>query len=548
MARPAPGRPLARLQPLRPRLPRRPLPVARPPARARPRQRDAGRHLAPHALRRREPAAARRAGGRAHDRRRPARRGRVAHRAAPLHAPAGPAHAHAAPPPGEQRLHAARHRGAPPADPAHRRRVPRARGGARRDGRDRRPGPPRARDRHLRDAGRPGRGPGPLHGVDREGDARPRPLPSGPRGRRSSSTPRCGACSRRRPATRPSSPSRRASTSRGGRTPTSPSGAGRTSAWARISPSSRARSRSRAWSCASRTCVSSRRRSSGVPRSSACRGSCRSPSARIDRRMPDALFERDGARFVPTELCRGPWSPEAQHGGPPAALMARAAEHFEGGEEMAVARLTVELLRPVPLVPLTVAARWARPGRKVQIVEASLRAGDSEVARALGLRLRRVPLALPPGAERGPSPPPGPGRGTETLPPWGDGILRPAFHADAVEHRFVAGGFDRPGPATDWIRLRVPLVAGEPTSPLCRVAAAADFGNGVSWVLSRLEGYTFINPDLTIYLHRMPAGEWVCLEAATWPSRDGIGFCESRLWDERGLIGRALQSLLLGHQ
>ncbi|TMB59060.1 MAG: thioesterase family protein, partial [Deltaproteobacteria bacterium] len=81
--------------------------------------------------------------------------------------------------------------------------------------------------------------------------------------------------------------------------------------------------------------------------------------------MPDALFERDGARFVPSELCRGPWSPEAQHGGPPAALLARSAERFEGGEEMQVARLTVELLRPVPLVPLTVAARWARPGRKV---------------------------------------------------------------------------------------------------------------------------------------------------------------------------------------
>src|SRR3989442_1041655 len=177
--------------------------------------------------------------------------------------------------------------------------------------------------------------------------------------------------------------------------------------------------------------------------------------------MPDALFERDGARFVPSELCRGPWSPEAQHGGPPAALLARAAE---------------------------------------------------------------------------------------PLPPWGDGIVRPAFHADAVEHRFVVGGFDRPGPATDWIRLRVPLVAGEPTSPLCRVAAAADFGNGISWVLSRLEGYTFINPDLTICLHRMPAGEWVCLEAATWPSFDGIGLCESLLWDERGLIGRALQSLLLGRQ
>ena len=189
--------------------------------------------------------------------------------------------------------------------------------------------------------------------------------------------------------------------------------------------------------------------------------------------------------------------------------------------------------------------RWARPGRKEQIVEASFRAGDSEVARALGLRLRRVPLALPPGAERGPSPPPGPGRGTETRPPWDDGILRPAFHADAVEHRFVAGGFDRPGPATDWIRLRVPVVAGEATTPLARVAAAADFGNGVSWVLSRLEGWQFINPDLTIYLHRMPGGEWVCLEAVTWVEPHGVGVAESRLWDERGPIGRAIQSLLL---
>jgi len=261
--------------------------------------------------------------------------------------------------------------------------------------------------------------------------------------------------------------------------------------------------------------------------------------------MADALFERDGARFVPTELCRGPWSPDAQHGGPPAALLARSAERFEGGEEMHVARLTVELLRPVPLVPLTVTLRWARPGRKVQIVEAALRAGDTEVARALALRIRRVALPVPPDLDHRPPPPPLPRQGSQSLPPWGDGILRPAFHADAVEHRFVAGGFDRPGPATDWIRLRVPVVGGEAMTPLARVAAAADFGNGVSWVLSRLEGWQFINPDLTIYLHRMPGGEWVCLEAATWVEPHGVGVAESRLWDERGPIGRAIQSLLL---
>jgi hypothetical protein len=260
--------------------------------------------------------------------------------------------------------------------------------------------------------------------------------------------------------------------------------------------------------------------------------------------MVAALFVPDGNRFVPTELCRGPWSPDAQHGGPPGALLARAVERFEGDPDMRVARLTVELLRPVPLKPLAAHARWARPGRKVQLVAASLTAGDVEVARAVGLRIRRRPLVLPPDVGPRPQAPPPPGDGVATVPPWGP-LPAPAYHSHAVEHRFVAGGFDSPGPATDWIRLRVPLVAGEETSPLCRVPAAADFGNGISWVLSRQDGYQFINPDLTVYLQRESAGEWVCLEAVTWVEPDGIGLAESRLWDERGMLGRSLQALLL---
>lgn len=261
-------------------------------------------------------------------------------------------------------------------------------------------------------------------------------------------------------------------------------------------------------------------------------------------RIPDALFTPDGPAFVPTGLCRGPWSPDAQHGGPPAALLARAVEHYEDGAELHVVRFTVELLRPVPLTPLTVATRFARPGRKVQLVEASLLAGEVEVARALGLRIRRAPLVLPTDLPA-PASPPGPEHGTPSHPPWGDGMPRPAFHHDAVDHRFVVGSFDRPGPASDWIRLRVPVVAGEATSPLSRVAAAADFGNGVSWLLSPIDGYRFINPDLTLYLHRLPVGEWVCLEAVTAVEPHGVGLAESRLWDERGPLGRSLQSLLL---
>jgi hypothetical protein len=260
--------------------------------------------------------------------------------------------------------------------------------------------------------------------------------------------------------------------------------------------------------------------------------------------MVDALFAPDGDRFVPTALARGPWSPDALHGGPPAALLARCVERVEDGHDMMVTRLTVELLRPIPLGPLAVQTRMLRPGRKVQIVGASLHAGDVEVARVTALRIRTIELPVP--AElRATDPPPGPDTGQSSFPPWNQRIDYEAFHNRGAEHRFVAGGFDRPGPAIDWIRLRVPLVAGEETSPLARVAAAADFGNGVSWTLPRGEDWRFINPDLTVALHRLPDGEWVCLEAVTFVESSGVGQAESVLWDERGRLGRAVQSLLL---
>lgn len=110
---------------------------------------------------------------------------------------------------------------------------------------------------------------------------------------------------------------------------------------------------------------------------------------------------------------------------------------------MHIARLTVELLRPVPLTPLTIALAW--PGKKVQLVSAALHAGEVEVARALALRIRRRDLPLPADLPPEQSPPPGPDVGTFEQPPWGDGLAHPSFHSDAVDHRFVAGGFERPG-------------------------------------------------------------------------------------------------------
>jgi hypothetical protein len=180
----------------------------------------------------------------------------------------------------------------------------------------------------------------------------------------------------------------------------------------------------------------------------------------------------------------------------------------------------------------------------VQLIEAGLWSGDTETARCTALRIRQTSLPLPADLRRSP-PPPAPETGVESLPPWAQKVTYHAFHSSAVEHRFVGGNFAQPGPAIDWIRLRVPLVDGETTSPLCRVAAAADFGNGISWVLSRNDGYSFINPDLTIYLYRLPVGEWICLDAETRVDPIGVGLAESLLWDEQGPIGRSVQSLLI---
>jgi len=255
--------------------------------------------------------------------------------------------------------------------------------------------------------------------------------------------------------------------------------------------------------------------------------------------IPDAVYHREGDTLVPTELARGPWSPDAQHGGPPAALLARAAETFQRVDGARVARLTIELLRPVPLVPLRVAARMVRPGRKVQLVEASLFADDLEVVRATALRLREQPLAMPEGILDPSRPEDGTTGDVAFERDW------PVNFADAVEFRTVRGGpGGEPGPGTCWIRLRVPIVAGEEPTPLQRLAAAADFGNGISSPLG-WERYTFVNPDLTIALHRAPAGEWIGLESRTWPDADGIGVADTALYDERGRVGRSVQTLLL---
>ena len=183
-----------------------------------------------------------------------------------------------------------------------------------------------------------------------------------------------------------------------------------------------------------------------------------------------------------------------------------------------------------------------RPGRRVQMVEAILRAGEAEVIRARGWRLRRQRLDLP-APDRGELLP-GPGAGEEgDFPPTGEKL---GYHV-AMDLRFIRGRFTEPGPATVWMRMRQPLLAGEEPSPLQRLLVAADSGNGVSSTLDWAR-YLFINVELTVHVNRAPAGEWVCLDAITIPERTGVGVADTALYDERGPIGRAVQALLIGER
>jgi hypothetical protein len=173
----------------------------------------------------------------------------------------------------------------------------------------------------------------------------------------------------------------------------------------------------------------------------------------------------------------------------------------------------------------------------VQLVEASVLAGDTEVVRATALRIRLadVEFAVAPDDRLTPAP----------------AALRERFEnvnglnfGFAMEMSMARGEVGVPGPAAVWFRLGVPIVAGEEPTPLMRVAAAADFGNGISGAVT-WDRHVFINPDLTIYLHRLPAGDWIGLDARTWPTHEGVGVADTALYDEGGRIGRSVQALLL---
>lgn len=267
----------------------------------------------------------------------------------------------------------------------------------------------------------------------------------------------------------------------------------------------------------------------------------RAPEDRPEDTPESAYVALGNGVYDSSGLTRGPWHTGHQHGGPPIALVAGAIERAAAALELRhIARLTANLLRPVPIAPLSVEVQNEYAGRNVAHFSARLVSGGKDVARFTAVAQRETAIEVPVGLPGHPLPQAP--RAVEASP---EARFPFAMHSigypDLIDSRVAEGVIFR-GPSAVWFRLRHPLVAGETPCAIERVAVAADSGNGISAVLD-IRKYVFVNSDLTINLLRRPVGEWICIDARTCIGPGGGGLAEGRIFDQTGLVGRSTQSL-----
>jgi len=258
-----------------------------------------------------------------------------------------------------------------------------------------------------------------------------------------------------------------------------------------------------------------------------------------DCTLMEAVFRVDGARVTVSPHAAGPWDPTMQHGSAPASLVVWAAEEIATAVPMRIARVTIDLMRPVPIKPLTLETEVLREGRKIQLCAVRLRADGVIVAAASVLKVRHQPHALPPDVS-GPK---------VVLPSPDNSPEDPAQFSNSpfvtgMQLRSARGKFGVPGPGAIWYRVVRPLIEGVSVSQAVRAVVAADFCNGTSAALD-FRDWIFLNADLTVSMAREPVGEWILLDAESWIGPDGTGLAMARLADERGYFGRAVQSLVI---
>ena len=252
-----------------------------------------------------------------------------------------------------------------------------------------------------------------------------------------------------------------------------------------------------------------------------------------------AIYRVDGDRVITGPNAAGPWDPRMQHGSAPASLVVWAAEAIPTPVPMTIARVTIDLMRPVPVAPLTLQTEVLRAGRKIQLCAVRLLADGALAAAATVLKIKTQANELPPDVAEPPLELPGPDQSRVDPASFSNSPFVSGFSLRAAR-----GSFGVPGPGAIWYRADRPLVEGYAISQAMRAVVAADFCNGTAPVLD-FRQWTFINADLTVSLARQPVGEWILVDAESWIGSDGAGLALARLADVEGYFGRAIQSLVI---
>lgn len=249
--------------------------------------------------------------------------------------------------------------------------------------------------------------------------------------------------------------------------------------------------------------------------------------------MTAHFYRKAADLYHPTSLAFSPWERGKQNGVALGGLLAFLVDTIPAPARMTTGRLTIDILAAAPHEATAGRTRVVREGKRIQLVEADLLVGGKVVARAAALRVR---------AEETPA------FGDHPIYPMPEDLVEaefmpPAAFGHSLETRPVRGGLRQPGPGTLWVRFGHEHVAGTPLSPLVRAAILADFGGGLGSALR--PGWSYANLDISLHMARMPEGEWLLIDAATFGAGQGVGHSDALLADRRGVFARTHQTLFI---
>ena len=239
------------------------------------------------------------------------------------------------------------------------------------------------------------------------------------------------------------------------------------------------------------------------------------------------FFVRDGDRYLPTAASRGFWSPQSLNGRVIVGLLGYELERLYGEPGWQPARLTVDMFRLPDHSPVEFVTRVIRDGRRLRLMEADFISGGVPMGRASCQFLKRTDP--PPGEFWRPEP-------WDAPPPLSVPLPEDAERR-AWDLRPFNSRLDTIGPRRAWLRELRELVGGVPLTPFTRVAVAADLAS--PFANRGSQGVGYINSDVTVYLHRLPATEWIGFELANHQATEGVATGTCWLHDEQGPIGSA---------